>query len=107
MENKILIFFTIIIVIVAVCVVIFIPQSNGENSKLSEVENNTTNLNSAIDNVIEKSVPSCCSVENNIKNDNLLEDYTASSSCCSSDVYLNSESSCCSSGTTAISSCCQ
>lgn len=79
MKNKVLVFFTIIIVIIAVCVVIFVPKSNGENAKLSEV----------------------------VQNDYTVEDYTNPASCCSTDVYSSSSSSCCGSATSSIPSCCQ
>lgn len=110
MENKTLIFVTVIMVFVAICVVIFIPKSNGENAKLFEVVNNTPNINNTINNYTEESYSSTLSggnVEDNIKNNYTVENDNNSASCCSTDVYSSSSSSCCGSVTSSISSCCQ
>lgn len=47
MKNKVLVFFTIIIVIIAVCVILFIPKNKKENSeKTNKV--NTINSNNTV-----------------------------------------------------------
>lgn len=74
MKNNILLMVTFIIVIIAICVVLFVPKSNGKESQITgEIKNVNTNQ-------VNAGQQSCCNI---INSNNTEATYSSGSSCCS------------------------
>lgn len=91
MKEKILISFTVIIAMIAICVVVFVPKSNDEKNAIVETNNIINESDMLSENITNNNLlesyfnfPSCCDLGNNL----------GTSSCCDLGTYL-SESSCC------------